>query len=55
MSHAGDVVDPCDSNFLRRMFVDWFDTHSFYAQHDAGEFAGWFRQRLFEKTLPMYM
>ena len=24
-------------------------------QHDAGEFAGWFRQSLLEKTLPQYM
>ena len=55
VSHAGEVVNPCDDCFLGRLLADWFDTHSFSDQHDAGEFAGWFRQRLLEKTLPHYM
>lgn len=55
VSHVGDVVDPRDGSFLGRIFADWFASHSFHAQHDAGEFAGWFRQRLLEKKLPQYM
>ena len=37
------------------MHADWFKNHSNLAQHDASEFAGWFRQQLLEKTLPQYM
>ena len=55
VEHAGTVIDPCADRLLDRTFVDWFATHSTHAQHDAGEFAGWFRQRLLEKTLPHYM
>ena len=55
VDHTGAVVDPYADHFLGRMFVDWFKSHSIYAQHDAGEFAGWFRQRLLQKTLPHYM
>ena len=55
VEHAGVVVDPCADQFLGRMLVDWFRDHPSRDQHDAGEFAGWFRQRLLEKTLPQYM
>ena len=44
VEHAGVVVDPCAEQFLGRIFVDWFKNHSNQAQHDAGEFAGYFRQ-----------
>ena len=55
VEHAGVVVDPCAEQFLGHMLVDWFKDHPSRDQHDAGEFAGWFRQRLFEKTLPQHM
>ena len=55
VEHAGVVVDPCADRFLGHMLVDWFKNHSSRDQHDAGEFAGWFRQRLLEKTLPQHM
>ena len=48
-------MDPCANQFLGRMHADWFKNHSNLAQHDASEFAGWFRQQLLEKTLPQYM
>ena len=55
VEHAGVVVDPCADQFLGHRLVDWFQDHPNRDQHDAGEFAGWFRQRLLEKTLPQYM
>ena len=55
VEHAGVVVDPCAEQFLGHLLVDWFKDHPSRDQHDAGEFAGWFRQRLLEKTLPQYM
>ena len=55
VEHAGVVVDPCAQQFLGHMLVDWFKDRPSRDQHDAGEFAGWFRQWLLEKTLPQYM
>ena len=55
VEHAGIVVDLCAEQFLDHLLVDWFKDHPSRDQHDAGEFAGWFRQRLLEKTLPQYM
>ena len=55
VSHAGRMINPWDDCFLGSLLTDWFQAHSVYDQHDAGEFAGWFRQSLLEKTLPQYM
>ena len=27
VQHAGDVVDPCDSNFLISLLTEWFHDH----------------------------
>ena len=55
VGHAGRTLNPCDDCFLGSRLTDWFQAHSVLDQHDAGEFAGWFRQRLLEKTLPRHM
>ena len=55
VSHAGRMINPCDDCFLGSLLTNWFQAQSVYDQHDAGEFAGWFRQSLLEKTLPQYM
>ena len=55
VQHAGDVVDPCDDSCLGRFLKDWYAQHPVHDQQDAGEFAGWFRQKLLEKTMPLYM
>ena len=55
VQHAGDVVDPCDDSFLGRFLKDWYAQHPVHDQQDAGEFAGWFRQKLLEKTMSLYM
>ena len=50
-THAGEAVFPCSSSCLAEHLRAWFDTHPSSAQHDAGEFAGWIRGRMFEKDL----
>ena len=50
-THAGEAVFPCNSSCLAEHLRAWFDTHPSSAQHDAGEFAGWIRGRMFEKDL----
>ena len=50
-THAGEAVFPCSSSCLAEHLRTWFDAHPSSAQHDAGEFAGWIRGRMFEKDL----
>ena len=50
-THAGEAVFPCSSSCLADHLRAWFATHPSSAQHDAGEFAGRIRGRMFEKDL----
>ena len=55
VGQAGRLTNPCDASFLGTLLTEWFDGHSADEQHDAGEFAGWYRQKMLEKILPRYM
>ena len=46
-----ETVDLCRNDFLGQLLIEWFSLHSPTAQHDAGEFSGWFRDILLAKSI----
>lgn len=44
-----ETIDLYRDDFLGQLLTEWFASHPATAQHDAGEFAGWFRGILLAK------